>query len=151
VHVCDVAPTFVDSPGLSHGANYTGHAITPHLPLLDPRRVADAVVALMDRPRAVTWLGAAAGPGRVAHTLAPQRLAAFMHRATHKALRSAAPAPPTDGNLFIPSRGTAIDGGQRKAQRAAVGRLAVLGALGLALGYWAARRLPVPARPGTPR
>src|SRR5690606_11812847 len=27
VHVCDVSPTFVDSPGLRHGANYTGSNI----------------------------------------------------------------------------------------------------------------------------
>lgn len=73
VHVCDVAPTFVDSPGLSHGANYTGRRIRPPLPMVDPRAVAQAIVDLADapRPRAVTWLGAGALPGRVAHAIAP--------------------------------------------------------------------------------
>lgn len=151
VHVCDVAPTFVDSPGLSHGANYTGRNIAPKIPLLDPRRVADAVVALMDRPRAVTWLGAAAAPGRLAHALAPQRLGAFMQWATDKALRSAQPVAKSDGNLFAPSRGTAIDGGQRRANRMAVGRVAVLGVLGLALGYWAARTAPDTTARAIPR
>ena len=114
VHVCDVAPTFVDSPGLSHGANYTGRNLQPRIPLLDPERVADAVAALADRPRAVTWLGAAAAPGRLVHAVAPQHLGAVMRWVTERALRSARPVPESDGNLFVPSRGTSIDGGQRR-------------------------------------
>ena len=140
VHVCDVAPTFVDSPGLSHGANYTGRNLQPNIPLIDPRRVADAVVALVDRPRPVTWLGAAAAPGRLVHALAPERLGALMRWVTERALGSARAVPPGDGNLFAPSRGTAIDGGQRKAQRHSVGLVAALGVAGLALGIWAGRR-----------
>ncbi|CAN7643136.1 SDR family oxidoreductase [Acidovorax sp. Leaf78] len=140
VHVCDVAPTFVDSPGLSHGANYTGRNLQPRIPLLDPRRVADAIVALVDRPRAVTWLGAAAVPGRVAHTLAPERLGAVMRWVTERALGSARAVPSGDGNLFEPSRGTAIDGGQRRAQRNSLGLVAAMGIAGVALGAWAGRR-----------
>ena len=142
VHVCDVAPTFVDSPGLSHGANYTGRNLQPRIPLLDPERVANAVVALADRPRAVTWLGAAAAPGRLVHAIAPQRLGAVMRWVTERALRSARPVPESDGNLFVPSRGTSIDGGQRRAQRHSVGLVAALGVAGLVIGVWAARRRP---------
>ncbi|AOG22005.1 SDR family oxidoreductase [Acidovorax sp. RAC01] len=148
VHVCDVAPTWVDSPGLSHGANYTGHHLHPRVPLLDPRRVAHTVVALAQapRPRAVTWMGAAALPGRIAHAVAPQGLGAFMRWATSRALNKARPMPHSDGNLFTPSRATGIDGGQRKAQRTAVERVAALGVLGLAIGIWAARRPAAPRR-----
>lgn len=142
VHVCDVAPTFVDSPGLSHGANYTGRNLQPRLPLLDPERVADAMVALADRPRAVTWLGAAGTPGRLVHAIAPQRLGTVMRWVTERALRSARPAPTSEGNLFTPSRGTRIDGGQRRAQRHTVGLVAALGVAGMAIGVWAARRRP---------
>lgn len=142
VHVCDVAPTFVDSPGLSHGANYTGRNLQPRIPLLDPERVADAVVALAERPRAVTWLGAAAAPGRLVHAIAPQRLGAVMRWVTERALRSARPVPTSEGNLFTPSRGTSIDGGQRRAQRHTVGLVAALGVAGMAIGVWAARRRP---------
>ena len=35
VHVCDVYPTVVDTPGLSHGANYTGRQVKPPPPLVD--------------------------------------------------------------------------------------------------------------------
>lgn len=145
VHVCDVAPTFVDSPGLSHGANYTGSNIQPRIPLVDPRRVADAIVGLIDRPRAVTWLGAGARPGRLAHALAPQWLAAAMERMTRWALRSAKPAGKSDGNLFAPSQGTAIDGGQRE-RNATASRTIGLGLLGLAIGMWAGSRLSASGR-----
>ena len=144
VHVCDVAPTFVDSPGLSHGANYTGRNLQPRIPLLDPRAVADAVVALAQpggAKRAVTWLGHGAGPGRLAHALAPQGVGALMRWITERALRSARPVPtPSDGNLFAPSRGTSIDGGLRRANHRGLTRVAALGALGLALGVWAGRQ-----------
>lgn len=144
VHVCDVAPTFVDSPGLSHGANYTGRNLQPRIPLLDPRAVADAVVALAQpggAKRAVTWLGRGAGPGRVAHALAPQGVGALMRWVTDRALRSARPVPaPSDGNLFAPSRGTSIDGGMRRANHRGLARVAALGVLGLALGVWAGRQ-----------
>ncbi len=144
VHVCDVAPTFVDSPGLSHAANYTGRNIQPTLPLLNPRRVADAVVGLAQspRPRAVTWLGAAAGPGRLAQAVAPQGVGSLMRWAMEKALGLANPAPATDGNLFAPSRGTDVDGGQRKATHQTLSRIAALGAMGVVLGLWAARQQP---------
>lgn len=143
VHVCDVAPTFVDSPGLSHGANYTGRNIQPRIPLVDPRRVARAVVALVDRPRPVTWIGAGAGPGRLAQALAPQWLGANMQRLTRWALQRARPVAQSDGNLFAASRGTQIDGGQRDANHHAVGTVVAAGVLGLAIGLWAgARRRP---------
>lgn len=144
VHVCDVAPTFVDSPGLSHAANYTGHNIQPPLPRMDPRRVADVVVGLArsPQPRATTWMGAGATPGRLAQAIAPQMLGTVLRWATQKALGKARPAVSTDGNLFAPSRGTAIDGGHRAATHRTLGRVAVLGAVGLVLGAWAARRDP---------
>ncbi|HTH09434.1 MAG TPA: SDR family oxidoreductase [Acidovorax sp.] len=142
VHVCDVAPTFVDSPGLAHGANYTGRNLQPRIPLLDPHRVAEAIVALADRPRAVTWMGAGATPGRLAHALAPERLGAAMRWVTERALHSARPVPQSDGNLFDPSRGTSIEGGRRRARRQSAGLAAALGVAGLALGVWAARRRP---------
>lgn len=137
VHVCDVAPTFVDSPGLSHGANYSGATINPRIPLVDPRRVAEAVVELVERPRAVTWLGAGVVPGRLAHALAPQWVAAAMERVTRWAVRTAKPAAPSDGNLFVPSQGTAIDGGRRSRKRSTADVVIGMGLAGLVIGLWA--------------
>jgi isocitrate/isopropylmalate dehydrogenase len=65
------------------------------------------------------------------HALAPNLMARVLGCAGAVAMRRAAPAGHTDGNLFEPSRGCAIDGGFRhKAQPA--------GALWLGLGALAA-------------
>ncbi|GKT23169.1 SDR family oxidoreductase [Acidovorax sp. SUPP3334] len=140
VHVCDVAPTFVDSPGLAHGANYTGRSIRPPLPMVDPRRVADAIVGLATRPRDVTWLGAPALPGRIAHAVAPAAVGRAMRWLTDAALRRARTVPNSDGNLFEPSRGTAIDGGHREHRDSRMAAIAALGMAGLAYGWWLATR-----------
>jgi len=142
VHVCDVAPTFVDSPGLSHGANYTGRRIRPPLPMVDPRAVAQAIVDLADapRPRAVTWLGAGALPGRVAHAIAPGGTARAMRWLSDLGLRHATPVPPSEGNLFRPSLQTSIDGGNRQRRAGTAALVAALGAVGLAAGWWLGRQ-----------
>ena len=142
VHVCDVAPTFVDSPGLSHGANYTGRSIRPPLPMVDPRTVAQAIVALADapHPRAVTWLGAGALPGRMAHALAPTGTARALRWLGDLGLRRATPVPPSEGNLFRPSLQTSIDGVHRQRLAGSAALVAAMGAVGLAAGWWLGRR-----------
>ena len=114
VHVCEVYPTFVDTPGVSHGANYTGKRLRPPPPLSDPRRVAAVLVRLARHPRPVVTIGAPALPGRLAHAIAPNLLARLLKWFFDAGLARAEPAVATDGNLFTPSRGAAIDGGFRK-------------------------------------
>jgi short-subunit dehydrogenase len=135
VHVCEVYPTFVDTPGVSHGANYTGRRLRPGPPLVDPRRVAAQIVALAKSPRASTAIGSMALPARMAHALAPNLLGRAARRAFDMALARAHTAPVTGGNLFSPSQGHAIDGGWRKPVPvgASVAALAALGAL----AWWA--------------
>ncbi|WP_202033684.1 MULTISPECIES: SDR family oxidoreductase [unclassified Massilia] len=57
IHVCDVYPTFVDTPAIYHAGNYTGAKLGYPPGMLAPETVADAVVALARRPRATTVLG----------------------------------------------------------------------------------------------
>ncbi|MEH3086467.1 MAG: SDR family oxidoreductase [Xylophilus ampelinus] len=144
VHVCDIYPTFVDTPGVSHGANYTGRNLRPPPPLLDPRRVAAAVVSVVRSPRPTTTVGAPALPGRLAHAIAPNLVAGTMARAMRGAFDRADPAPIVDGNLFDASRGHAVDGGFRAspARKAATGAAAAAAAAGVAglLYWWATRR-----------
>jgi short-subunit dehydrogenase len=139
VHVCDVYPTFVDTPGMVHGANYTGRTLKPPPPLVDPHTVAERIVALAHAPRATTLVGSVALPARLAHALAPDLVAAVAGRAIEAALSRADPAPITSGNLFEPSKGHAIEGGFRAGPSRAVA-LGSVGALGLlALAWWARR------------
>ena len=142
VHVCAVAPTVVDTPGLSHGANYTGRRLAAPLPMVDPHAVAQASVELADNPepRAVTWLGLGARPARLAHALAPQGTARALRWLGDLGLRRAAPAALSEGNLFRPSLHTAIDGGHRRRLQGSAGLVALLGVAGLALGWWLGRR-----------
>lgn len=140
VYVCDVYPTFVDTPGMSHGANYTGKQLRPPPPLVDPRRVAAVMVSLSKSPRAVTTVGSVALPARLAQTFAPRFTGIVARRLMDLALGRAQAAPRTDGNLFEPSRGHAIDGGYRNepARKAPMAALALLGTVGLGL-WWATR------------
>ncbi|QNP47538.1 SDR family oxidoreductase [Diaphorobacter aerolatus] len=142
VHICDVASTRVDTPGLAHGANYTGHRLRSVMPVLDPRRVAQAIVALAhsSNPRPVTWLGAAALPSRVANAVTPTLFGRARRWLGARTLNHGQSAPLSDGNLYEPSGDAAIDGGIRSARAEAATAAVVLGTIGLALGWWVGRR-----------
>ena len=141
VHVCAVCPTFVDTPGIGHGANRVGRHLGTPSPMLDPREVARVVVSLLDAPRATVMVGAVAAPARVAHALAPELTGRVGRWAMQRALERAGPADESDGNLFEPSNDTAIDGGYRRARRLPVTGLAVGAAVALGVGLLAARAL----------
>jgi NAD(P)-dependent dehydrogenase (short-subunit alcohol dehydrogenase family) len=140
IHVCEVYPTFVDTPGLSHGANYTGKRIKPPPPLVDPRTVADTLVELSKAPRPSVSIGSVAWPARLAHTVAPDLVGRMSTWLADIALRRAHSSPISDGNLFAPSQGHGIDGGYRASRRGSVGGkvLAAVGVAGLAW-YWRSR------------
>ena len=71
IHICDVYPTFVDTPGIRHAGNYTGGRLSVPPGALDPRTVAKAVVRLADHPKKTTALGAPAALMRAAQLVAP--------------------------------------------------------------------------------
>ncbi|XXX77193.1 SDR family oxidoreductase [Sorangium sp. So ce134] len=115
IHVCTLLPAAVDTPIYQHAGNYTGRAVQPIRPVLDPERVAAAMVSLAERPRREAYVGAgrivaaafAAFPG-----LTERVLAAYTTRATF--LDRA--APHTDGNIFLPMKHwTSVTGGWRAA------------------------------------
>lgn len=115
IHICDVYPALVDTPALDHAGNYTGKAIHPPTPLLDPRRVAAAVVRLADHPRATTLVGAQNWAARIGHALAPTLSLKIIDRWFEGYFAQARPAPVTGGNLFAPPGDRPrVDGGFRK-------------------------------------
>lgn len=130
VHVCDVCPTFVDTPGLRHGANFTGRKLAPPPPLVDPDTVAAAIVRLVRRPRPTLWLGSAALPGRLAQAAAPETTGRIGKWVADRALARAERTPISQGNLFDASRHPAVHGGFRPEPKPK-GKLAL--GLGLAL------------------
>lgn len=71
IHVCDIYPAVMDTPGFRDAGNFTGHTLKPPPPIYDPHRVAQAMVACAIRPRPSTTVGSAATLARVAHFLTP--------------------------------------------------------------------------------
>jgi len=112
IHICDVFPAFLDTPGIQHAANYTGHHIKPAPPVYDPMRVARTMVALAQNPKKAATVGSAATFLKWAHFLFPG-ISRRMTAGTMEAyLKNAPTIPATDGNLFKPvDYGASIYGG----------------------------------------
>jgi len=143
VHICDVYPSFVDTPAIRHAGNYTGRALSAPSPILDPRAVAAAVVRLADHPRASTVLGAPSWGLRISHFLSPSLNARGIKAGFERYFAQAEPAPLTDGNVLAPpGDGARIDGGFRTPPKHSAGSTSaiLLGAVILAGAALMARR-----------
>lgn len=135
IHVCDVYPAFVDAPGIAHGANYTGRALSAPSPLLDPRRVARVITGLARNPRPTTMIGAPTVLVRLGHAISPELSTRLMAGFLRSYFDRAPLAAPTSGNLFAPPADPGgIDGGLRSPSRGNRGALLALAGVGLAAG-----------------
>ncbi|MFJ2524888.1 SDR family oxidoreductase [Pseudomonas sp. P1B16] len=113
IHVCDIYPAVMDTPGFRDGGNYTGHALTPPGPIYDPELVAKAMVACAISPRARTTVGATARLAHLASFLIPG-LPLVSGWLTRWGLNRSASAEISSGNLFEPPSGRrSVDGGWR--------------------------------------
>jgi short-subunit dehydrogenase len=143
IHICDVYPSFIDTPGIQHGANYTGRVLKPAPPVYAPQRVAAAMVALALRPRQSITVGSVASLARLAYFLAPRLMRSTMTGVMKAYFAGASHSPITDGNLLQPlPEGRTIEGGWRSPveRSLAVAGLAVAaGAAALLLAPRAAR------------
>lgn len=135
IHLCDVYPSFVDTPALRHAGNHTGKVLGAPPPLMAPQRVARAVVRLADHPRRSVMLGAPTAMVRISHFLSPGLNARTMKFWFDRYFANASPAQRTGGNVLSPpTTGAHVEGGKRKP-RSAIARAAVFAASGaLALG-----------------
>ncbi|SFR83696.1 SDR family oxidoreductase [Sphingomonas jatrophae] len=139
IHICDVYPTFVDTPGIDHAGNYTGAKLSIPPGALAPETVAKAVVRLADRPRNTTAVGAPAIALKLNDFLVPNLGAAVMNGFMDYWSDHAEDGEDGSGALHDPAPGASgIDGGRRRpdqrrkaavaAGAAAVG-VAALGAI----------------------
>ncbi|APG86011.1 SDR family oxidoreductase [Sinorhizobium americanum] len=134
IHICDVYPTFLDTPGVAHGANYTGRRLSVPPPVYDARRAARAIVRLAERPRSSVTVGAVADLARLAHFLAPNTTSRVLARLTSSYLRQAPRAERSNGNLFrAPPNPGGIEGGWRSERRVPIAAVAAAAVVGLAL------------------
>jgi short-subunit dehydrogenase len=133
IHVCDVYPTFVDTPGVDHAGNWSGKRLSLPPGALAPETVAKAVVRLARRPRNTTVVGAPAPALVLAQALAPNLGAAVMNGFMDVWERHGERAADTPGTLFDPPAPSGVDGGRRDPVKRRAGRAAVaVAAVGLA-------------------
>lgn len=140
IHVCDVYPTFVDTPGIDHAGNYTGARLSLPPGSLSPDTVARAVVRLARRPRNTTVVGAPAIALKLGQFAVPNLGAAMMNGFMDVWSDRAEPGEDTTGALFAPpATASGPDGGRRHPERrrkAAVAAGATLAAATAAAGAW---------------
>ena len=114
IHVCDVYPTFVDTPGFAHAGNYTGARLSYPPGVLAPETVADAVVKLAHKPRATTVVGMPAFALKLsefANPVGAVLMKRFLDRWSQRAERTA----DTTGSLYTPpAAASGIHSGQRR-------------------------------------
>ena len=144
IHVCDVYPTFVDTPGVDHAGNYTGARLSLPPGALAPETVAKTVVRLARRPRNTTAVGAPAIALKLGQFAAPNLGAAIMSGFLDVWSTRADGGDDTSGTLFDPpTDASGADGGRRRPdqRRTAVIAAGATATVGLAsVGAWLWRR-----------
>jgi short-subunit dehydrogenase len=142
IHVCNVHPSFVDTPGMQHGGNYVGRELKPPPGVVGVDAVVRAIVDLMERPRRQVVVGrGVTAMARAARFLAPGATGATV--ATMARLLKAyfvvgRRVRPGSGNLFAPSRDMGASGGWRRPG-VRVGATVTAGVAVLLAGVWLAR------------
>jgi len=135
IHVIDIYPGFLDTPGIQHAANYTGKVVKPAPPVIDPRKVARVVVELVLNPRKCKTIGVSAAFLRLSYSLFPSIARSVTAMVIRKYLRQADVIEHTSGNVLKPvDYGTAIDGGWRLGGMSKEAKSALLVFAGVALG-----------------
>jgi short-subunit dehydrogenase len=114
IHVCDLFPGCVDSPGFRNSANYTGVFLKPPPPLISPQRVARKIVQIAENPKPRTMMGVQSWGARFAYFIAPQLMVRIMARSTDFTMKFGREIPMTDGNLAQESQWESISGEWRK-------------------------------------
>ena len=144
IHICDVYPTFVDTPGIDHAGNYTGARLSLPPGALSPDSVAKAVVRLARHPRNTTVIGAPAFALKLGQFAMPNLMAATMNGFMDVWSRHAERGEDGSGAVHRPPAGASgPDGGRRDPERgrkAATGAALALGLAGIGALLWRRRR-----------
>jgi short-subunit dehydrogenase len=100
IHVCDLFPAFLDTPGILHAGNYTGKLLKPGPPLSDPIRVAQAMVGIVRHPTSDKYVGGGSLLLKSAHALFPELTTRLTGKIMRKYFKKADDRPVASGNLF---------------------------------------------------
>ena len=140
IHICELYPAVVDTPGFRDAGNYAGRSLKLPPLLSDPRSVAEAMVSLALEPRDRLSVGPLAKLMRLERFALPlfEPLYAWL---ASVALQRADRVPASSGNLFHPPGGQRrIDGGWRSHKPVPRSVLLAGGSALVVLGLLLARR-----------
>lgn len=123
VRVCTVLPQSVDTTIFQHAANYTGRAPKPVPPIVDPERVARAIVRSLEHPRRQRSVGAFGRGLQVGRAILPSVYARVVPRAMDRLGFANSAAASGPGNVLAPlPELNRRDGGWRRNRPSAVWR-----------------------------
>ena len=112
IAVCGVFPAMIDTPGLNHGANLSGKHVDAGPLIWTADDVAETFVSLAGAPRDEVAVGWPSRLAQIGHGVAPRLVEHLTGSAMRRSLKSARPAPRTEGALLAPVReGRTADGG----------------------------------------
>lgn len=115
IHVCDIFPGLLDTPGMQHAANYLGKELKPVPPVYAPHRIAAEVADLLENPKARLMIGVAPRMMKLGAVLFPGLSASITGSIIRKYLKTARPTAHTSGNILEPvAFGTSAEGGWQK-------------------------------------
>lgn len=136
IHVIDLYPAFLDTPGIQHAANYTGKVIKPAPPVYDPAKVAQVILQLTSDPVSCKTVGATSTFLRMGFSLLPSLTRSVTAAVIRKYLRGAPEISHTAGNVLEPVEyGRGVYGGWNRKLRPKRSTVALVaaGLFGLAL------------------
>ena len=132
IYVCDAFPAFLDTPGIQHAANYTGHYLKPAPPVYDPAALARALVKVARNPKSSVVVGGMSTFLKLSHAVFPGLSRSVTAKVIEGYLRVADVVPLTNGNLFKPLKfGTGVYGGWSRFAPPSKKKLALAALLGL--------------------
>jgi NAD(P)-dependent dehydrogenase (short-subunit alcohol dehydrogenase family) len=116
IHVCSLLPYAIDTPHFETGANYVG--LGPHAmaPMQSPEKVAQALVALIERPRRELRVPRIAGLGLALHALFPHLVEKTVLHLVREWHFDFVREKPNTGNVFLPTDQVAHVHGARPAR-----------------------------------
>lgn len=100
IHVCDLYPGFLDTPGIQHAANYTGRVLKPAPPVYDPRQLATAIIDVIRNPRSSMYVGGASIILKAVHAIFPELTAKIAGAIMRRYFKKADGIASSNGNLF---------------------------------------------------
>ncbi|RYE11836.1 MAG: SDR family oxidoreductase [Sphingobacteriaceae bacterium] len=103
IHVCDVFPAFLDTPGTHHAGNYIGKVLKPVPPVISTTKIAGVIVDLAVNPRNSVTVGAVAYLVRLSNALFPGAAEFFMAKGLETYMKVGKDAPITSGSIVNPT------------------------------------------------